>query len=144
MCIDKSAAGKATSADALAIAALPITVGACRKVLILLSPSYLKRIWCVWELHAVFAFCIKELAADRVVVLDAHGGSALRSDLLNWSLDDAHCFDPNEELRLRRLVSIIGKDSFVECVRALATCALVRGATPRTKGMCGGVRQRRR
>lgn len=106
-----------------AITVLPITVGSCKKMLVLLSPSYLKRLWCVWELQAVFAFCIKELAMDRIVVVDAGGGAALQRDALAWSLDDSHCFDPNEELRLRRLASVLGIERFVGRVCSLAACA---------------------
>ena len=108
------------------ITLLPITVGACRKVVILLSPTYLTRLWCVWELHAVFAFCIRELALDRVIVVDAGGGDALKCTALSWTIDDAHCFDPNEELRLRRLAEVIGFERFAACVRDLATCDVLK------------------
>ena len=112
-----------------AITGLPITVGACKKVLVLLSPTYLQRIWCVFELQAVFAFCVKELAVDRVIIVDAGGGGELlKRAALAWTIDHAHCFDPNEELRLRRLAAVLGVERFNESIRNLATCEVVRFA----------------
>jgi hypothetical protein len=127
---DKVCINMADSDDHRAITVLPVTIGACDKVLVLLSPSYLKRIWCIWELQAVFAFCLRELAVDRIVVVDAGGGAALQRDAQTWSLDDAHCFDPNEELRLRGLADVIGIDRFVNSVRSLAACKVVSVSAP--------------
>ena len=104
-----------------AIAALPVNVGACKTMLVLLGPEYLKRIWCVWELQSVFTFCVKELAVERIEVVPV-GGFDARKALAKWTLDEAHCFDPNEEYRLRRLVHHIGEERFYESVRNLALC----------------------
>jgi hypothetical protein len=104
-----------------AIAALPVNVGACKKMLVLLGPEYLKRIWCVWELQSVFTFCVKELALERIEVVPV-GGFDARKALSKWTLDEAHCFDPNEEYRLRRLVHHIGEERFYDSVRNLALC----------------------
>ena len=125
---DKVCIDKRKGADDRAITLLPVTVGMCRKVIVLLSPNYLKRIWCVWEIESIFTFCIKELAVDRVVVVNAGGGANLRRDALRWSLDAAHCFDPNEELRLRRLAVVIGEDRFVESVQTLSMCPVIDAA----------------
>ena len=132
-----------------AIASLPVCVGYCKQLLVLLGPNYLQRLWCVWEVHSLFAYCIKELAVERVVVLwvdadkeakkeDAGWGKAvevgatpkkswttpdtLGREVAEWTLDDAHCFDPNEELKLRRAMVAIGPDRFAESVRCLAEC----------------------
>jgi hypothetical protein len=125
---DKVCIDKRKGSDDRAITLLPVTVGMCRKVIVLLSPNYLKRIWCVWEIESIFTFCIKELAVDRVVVVNAGGGANLRRDALRWSLDAAHCFDPNEELRLRRLAVVIGEDRFVESVQTLSMCPVIDAA----------------
>ena len=132
---DKVCINKCVEADAArAIAALPVNVAACSKVLVLLGPEYLKRIWCVWELQSVFTFCIKELAVERIalVVVDGGGGGGgapfdvTPETFSRWSLDEAHCFDPNEEFRLRRLVHDIGPERFTESVRNLGACEIFR------------------
>ncbi len=108
-------------ANANAIAALPIFTGTCKRIIVLLSPTYLRRLWCVWELQCVFTFCLQELAVERVVVVLA-GGSL--KDASTWSLDRAHTFDPNEEYRLRCLVHAIGEERFVQTVRGLPSCGV--------------------
>jgi hypothetical protein len=109
--------------SALAIATLPISVGACDKVLVVLDASYLRRLWCVWELQSVFTFCIKELAVERIALLRVGDGAVSRASFEKWTLDSSHCFDPNEEFKLRRLVHDIGLERFTASVRALADCA---------------------
>lgn len=115
------------AANATAIAALPIFTAACGRVIVLLSPTYLRRLWCVWELQCVFTFCLRELAVERIVVVLAGGEP---KDALTWSLDRAHTFDPNEEYRLRSLVHAIGVERFVETVRNLPSCSIVSAPPP--------------
>jgi hypothetical protein len=74
VCIDQE---KVNNPDYYALLVLPINIGACRKVLVLLGESYIRRIWCLWELFCLFLFCNKDLALDRVEVelldsLDSH------------------------------------------------------------------------
>jgi hypothetical protein len=113
-------------ANANAIAALPIFTGSCSRVIILLSPTYLRRLWCVWELQCVFTFCLRELAVERIVVVRAGGDL---KDSATWSLDRAHTFDPNEEYRLRTLVHAIGVERFVDTVRYLPACRIFSAGT---------------
>lgn len=115
-----------TKANANAIAALPIFTGTCKRVIVLLSPTYLRRLWCVWELQCVFTFALRELATERIVLLRAGGDP---NEALTWSLDRAHTFDPNEEFRLRCLVDTIGIERFVETVRNLPTCKTFHAPT---------------
>ena len=84
----------------------------------------------------MFAFAVKELAVERIVVVDAGGVADLVSVAHAWTLDDAHCFDPNEEGKLRRLAKMIGVDKFKQCVAALSECAVDR----RTSGCVPGLR----
>jgi hypothetical protein len=108
VCIDQRNPGHA-------LAVLPINIGACKKVLILLSPSYLTRLWCVWELFALFTFCYKELAVARVQVVplgDARVGE--------FDIDNAHCFDPNEEFKLRQIIHDIGVQRLTECLAVMS------------------------
>lgn len=92
-----------------------------------LSPTYLDRLWCVWELQTVFSFDIRELSIDRVELLPIGDRDALLRRADAWTLDSAHCWDPNEELRMRRIVYAIGEDKFVAAVRALRECRVWGG-----------------
>lgn len=75
-----------------ALAVLPINISACKQVLVLLSSTYLSRLWCVWEVFSLFTFCNKELAAERLLFLSLDSNIQLE----NFHIDHAHCFDPNE------------------------------------------------
>ena len=46
------------------------------------------------------------LLSHRLKIVNASGLSdeGLREALATWSIDGAHCFDPNEELHLRRVL----------------------------------------
>ena len=114
-----------------AIAALPIFTGTADRVIILLSPTYLKRLWCVWELQCVFTFCLRELAVERIVLVSAGGDP---NEALAWTLDRAHTFDPNEEYRLRSLVNAIGVERILETVHNLPKCSTFSAATRARRG----------
>lgn len=119
VCIDQRNPGNA-------LAVLPINIGACSKMLILMSRTYLRRLWCVWELFSLFTFCYKELAIERIVVLsleDGSGGGAsfnLATEMRNFDIDNAHCFDPNEEYKLRQIIHDIGVDRLKTSLETLA------------------------
>mmetsp|Transcript_25986 Transcript_25986/g.57346 ORF Transcript_25986/g.57346 Transcript_25986/m.57346 type:complete len:686 (-) Transcript_25986:208-2265(-) len=113
VCIDQSCIS-----DGLKV--LPVNVMACRKVLVLFGDTYAHRLWCVWELFTLFSFAREELAAERVVILPLHRGDDIFSQLANFKLDDAHCYDPNEEIRLRQVIHGVGVDRFNQGIRALA------------------------
>merc|ERR1712048_1513026 len=72
---------------------LPIHLMACRKMLVLSGPTYPTRLWCAWELLT----------------------------LMEFEVADAHCYDPNEEIRLMNVIHIIGKDQFNQRIRTLAS-----------------------
>ena len=116
-CIDQS---KVNDNDYYALAVLPINIAACNKVLVLLGrkhrnclianqlthfflistgETYMKRLWCLWELFCIFSFCNKELALERVEVelLEQESSSKIFDELANFYLDQAHCFSPIEE-----------------------------------------------
>mmetsp|Transcript_12874 Transcript_12874/g.22683 ORF Transcript_12874/g.22683 Transcript_12874/m.22683 type:complete len:143 (-) Transcript_12874:131-559(-) len=40
--------------------------------------------------------------------------------LSKFDVADAHCYDPNEEAKLRRVITAVGEDQFNDRVRALA------------------------
>ena len=48
--------------------------------------------------------------------------------LLHFKVGDAHCYDPNEELRLRQIIAAVGEQRFNERIRnAAAQVASRRG-----------------
>jgi hypothetical protein len=123
-CIDRSSPEHLQNS----IASLPVSMGSCNRVLILLGPTYLHRLWCVWELTSIFTFTVKELAVGRVVVAvvggegGGRGKEAILNEISHWNLDKAHCFCPNEEFRMRRLIFEIGVGRVMDTISALALC----------------------
>lgn len=120
VCIDQKSPG-----DTLAV--LPINIGFCDKLLILMGDTYMERLWCVWELFTLFIFCQKEVAIERMEILPLQkqnktakfsmlaGYMALQKKLRSKDiLEHAHCFDPNEELKLRRILYSIGSQKLEE------------------------------
>jgi hypothetical protein len=69
VCIDQS---RVNDSDYYALHVLPVNISSCKQVLVLLGKSYMKRLWCLWELYCLFVFCNKELALDRVEVKLLH------------------------------------------------------------------------
>ena len=82
----------------------------------------MKRIWCLWELFCIFSFCNKELALERVEVeiLEQESSSKIFEELANFDLDQAHCFSPIDEYKLRNIIYDISETRFQEFVRAMA------------------------
>jgi hypothetical protein len=107
---------------------LPIYIQSCRAVLVLCSPTYFTRLWCVWELYTVFAFSEGDPSLVITMLRDSDSGSPesadnqLRDRLANFSIADAHCFDPNEERKLRRAIDMApgGTSAFQAMIRGLA------------------------
>jgi hypothetical protein len=107
---------------------LVINVMSCRKVLVLCGKTYVTRLWCMLELFVLFAFCGRDDqdALDKLElapVEDPDEGVTLETileSLANFKLSSARCFDPNEEARLRRVLSAFGERRFEARIRALA------------------------
>ena len=110
--LDKVCINQKNPGDSLAV--LPINIGACKKLLIVLSNSYVTRLWCIWELITLFTFCNKELAIKRIdfIFLDSDGTKedCLRiiKKIASFNINNAHCYDPNEEFKLRLILQNIG------------------------------------
>jgi len=128
--IDKCCIDQENITDGLKV--LPINVMECRQMLVLCGPTYAERLWCVWELFTLFAFASKGEAQRSVEFVpfgaikesvdantDASPMGALIS-LKSFSLANAHCFDPNEEGRLREIISARGASTFESRIRELA------------------------
>jgi len=117
---DKTCIDQANIADGLKV--LPINVMACNKMLILCGPTYADRLWCVWELCTLFSFMRQDLAMERVVLVPMNSADCdVMKKLANFTIANAHCYDPNEENRLRKVISAVGEARFVKQVRELAT-----------------------
>merc|ERR1712151_525551 len=106
--------------------ALPVNLMACRKMLVLSGKTYPRRLWCAWELLTLFAFTDTSCAIERVKLItidsteDGQHFDAL-AELERFDVLDAHCYDPNEEARLREVIAAVGVERFNERIRHLAT-----------------------
>ena len=54
--------------------------------------------------------------------------------LANFCLEDAHCYDPNEEARLRSVMKAVGEDRFVARIRSLGVRLLRQIAATSSRG----------
>lgn len=119
VCIDQKSVDK----DNIPLLVFPITIGTCQRMLICLSKTYLTRIWCVWELFTLVTFCNKELALERIefLLLDEMRLSMdLVESLREFDIEKTHCFDPNEEFKLRRIIFDIGVNRLKDCLKMVA------------------------
>ncbi len=91
VCIDQS---RVNDSDYYALHVLPINISSCKQVLVLLGKTYMKRLWCLWELYCLFVFCNKELALDRVEVKLLHEEDAgtVFDELANFKLSEGNSF----------------------------------------------------
>jgi len=101
---------------------LPINLMTCGKMLVLSGCSYPLRLWCALELLTLFAFAQEQQALDRVKLLplDEGDGFDALACLESFDVRDAHCYDPNDEARLRKVIEAVGNDRFNSRIRALA------------------------
>ena len=103
--------------------ALPINIMACDNMLVLAGETYSTRLWCVWELCTLFSFMSSTNALKRVTLLSLteDNGETVLKELMSFSISNAHCYDPNEEKRLRRVIGAVGVERFETNIRTLAT-----------------------
>jgi len=103
------------------LAVLPVNVMACNKILVLAGETYPGRLWCALELVISFAFMPESQAVERVQLepLGDHADEVLKQ-LSEFRVEDAHCYDPNEEARVRRVVNAVSKQHFESHIRTLA------------------------
>jgi len=103
------------------LAVLPVNVMACNKLLVLAGETYPSRLWCALELVISFAFMPENQAVERVQLepLGDNGHEVLQQ-LASFQVEDSHCYDPNEEARVRRVVNAVSKQHFESHIRTLA------------------------
>ena len=98
---------------------------ACRFMLILCGDTYTSRLWCVWELFTLFAFASLETAVHRLTIYPlANENVGIMENLLLFDVKNAHCYDPNEEKKLRSVIEANGDVAFNNRVQALARKSL--------------------
>ena len=103
---------------------LCINVTACNKLLVVCGKTYFQRLWCMLELFMVFAFADEEDALSRIelVPIEADGMTteSILTSMAEFKLKDAHCYDPNEEIKLRGVMAAVGEEQFVSRIRSLS------------------------
>ena len=87
---------------------LPINVMMCDKVLVLCGAKYAGRLWCIWELFTLFSFADMKEALRRVQICPLATDVDLIKHLLSFDVVNAHCYDPNEESKIRRVIAATG------------------------------------
>lgn len=104
---------------------LCVYVTSCNSMVALCGVTFPGRLWCAWELFAIMAFHNEEYLMSRLIVLpldvpisqwgetNAPQSQALES-LLRFDIKDAHCYDPNDELRLKSIIECVGLQDFHE------------------------------
>lgn len=107
---------------------IPIFLLYCKDLLILLDRTYLTRLSCMYEifvwftLHSINKSLEEVVKSIKVIFLDeVTDVYSLIIELLHYDIDNSHCFDPNEELKLRYIMSeVIGLSKFYDGLRYLA------------------------
>ncbi len=104
--------------------ALPVNVMACDKMLVLCGDTYAQRLWCIWEIFTLLAFTEVNAALERLLVVPLANDAC--EQLTEFQLNTAHCYDPNEEAKLRLAIGSLGNDVFTERVRMLSQAAVAK------------------
>lgn len=141
--LDKVCIDQRDTSQALEV--LPINIASSKKMLVVMSNTYIERLWCVWELFTLFSFCSKELAVDRleIIFLKPKSSNSGKHEIIDEPVDEkkmiekirnlahdkispidsSHCFGPEEEYKLRSIMNDIGLENltlaFGQIARAL-------------------------
>jgi hypothetical protein len=120
VCIDQS---KITEA----LRALPIFLVSCKAMLIVAGPTYVHRLWCIWEVHMLFVVSggakpMLEVESIRGEFWRSGSDPCLAEKIAAFTLDEARCYDPNEERRLRAAIAAApgGAAVFESKIRGIA------------------------
>eukprot|EP00605_Chrysophyceae_sp_TOSAG23-4_P000335 GSChrysophyteH1.ASY1.ANO1.382.1 assembled CDS len=95
-------------------------------MLCLMGDTYVHRLWCIWELFSLASFSFGEdglFSKVKAVSLSEEdiNRSLVIEKLGNFKLDESHCYDPNEEMKLREVINAVGAERFEKRVRGLAS-----------------------
>jgi len=105
---------------------LSIYLMGCRSTLALVGETYMTRLWCVLELYTLHAFC-DEPSVQLIDITTKgttgapHLGTDMQEMVSRFQVLDAHCFNPNEEALIMRVVDagIGGRRAFEKTIRGL-------------------------
>jgi hypothetical protein len=126
---------------------LCINVTACNKLLVVCGKTYFQRLWCILELFMMFAFADEEDAVARIELVPIEADGVTRTSILesmaHFKLADAHCYDPNEEIKLRGVMSAVGEEKFVGRIRSLAGKIRARDLKEKAPGISNPFPKRR-
>jgi len=103
------------------LAVLPVNVMACHRILALAGSSYPKRLWCAVELATLFSFMPAQQAIRRVQLQPVGSRrEQVLTELAHFKVSDAHCYDPNEEEKILRVIDAVSTHHFENNIRMLA------------------------
>ena len=115
VCIDQQ-----RIADGLRV--LPVSVMACKRMLVLCGTTYATRLWCVWEIFILVAFIDLEHAFERLYFVSLGGsgqGENVLGELQDFNVANAQCFNPNDQARLSRIIHSLGDEHFSSLIRQI-------------------------
>ena len=121
--LDKVCIDQENLSDGLRV--LCINVTACKKLLVVCGKTYFQRLWCMLELFIMLAFSQNEAdVVSRIELVPIEADGVTRESILEsmstFELERAHCYDPNEEIKLRSVMAAVGEEQFVARMRSLA------------------------
>eukprot|EP00937_MAST-01D_sp_MAST-1D-sp2_P002608 g2608.t1 len=101
------------------LSCLPVFLTACRAILLLGGSTYTGRLWCIWELYVHFVF--RPHSPISIIPLGNEAEFSLADEVRDFDARNAHCFDPNEERRIRHAIDAGkgGVDAFNAIIRGL-------------------------
>lgn len=99
---------------------LAVNLMACKKMLVLVGNTYPKKIWCAWELFVMLLLMSSTEEAISHMEIYSKGSNKIRS-LMEFKVEEAWAYNPNEETKLRNIISHFkGEDDFKERLFNLA------------------------
>jgi len=117
--LDKACIDQSKIADGLR--ALPVNVLACAQVLVLCGHTYPTRLWCVWELFTLMTVTEEQLGFERMIVIPfGNADDAVVECLKCFEMSMARCYNPNEEGKLKSVITAVGEARFNSMIRKIA------------------------
>merc|ERR1711970_1007068 len=90
--------------------------------------TYAGRLWCILELFTLLAFSDVNAAVNCLHLISLTDGQC--DELATFELSTAHCYDPNEEAKLRAVIGSVGNNVFEDRVHVLVRAAINRLKAP--------------
>lgn len=108
---------------AASLKCLPVNVLSCKKVLALAGPTYVSRLWCIWELYTRLVFVEMSVAIESHIQFEIlgsdHDKSTILHSLKHFNLSETKCYDPNEESHVRSVIETGGEADFIKHIGAI-------------------------